>query len=152
MRALLQLSEPMRLRYLIAMLAIATLMVAGCSMPKMPKLSMPKFKMPRVHKVTVQQGNVITQEMIDSLKPGMTRAQVAYIMGEPIVRNTFDQDRWDYIYTIDVPGVYGDEKRMSLHFDDDKLTYFTGDYVPDSEKPEEPGEADKPEDNATADG
>ena len=107
------------------------------SMPKMPQLKMPKFKMPRVHKVTVQQGNVITQEMIDSLKPGMTRTQVAYIMGEPVVRNTFDQDRWDYIYTLEVPGIYGDEKRISLHFNADKLAYFTGDYVPSDEQPEE---------------
>ena len=50
--------------------------------PKMPKIS---FKMPRVHKITVQQGNVITQEMIDRLKPGMTREQVAFVMGEPVV-------------------------------------------------------------------
>ncbi len=100
------------------------------SMPKMPK-----FKIPRVHKVTVQQGNVITQEMIDSLKPGMTRAQVAYIMGAPVVRNTFDRDRWDYIYTLDVPGVLGDEKRVSLHFKGDQLAYFTGDYAPSAERP-----------------
>ena len=128
----------MRPRAAITLLAAAVIM-AGCSMsmPKMPQLKMPKFKMPRVHKVTVQQGNVITQEMIDSLKPGMTRAQVAYIMGEPVVRNTFDQDRWDYIYTLEVPGIYGDEKRISLHFNADKLAYFTGDYVPSDEQPEE---------------
>ena len=124
-------------------LIAAAVALAGCSasMPKMPQLKMPKFKMPRVHKVTVQQGNVITQEMIDSLKPGMTRAQVAFIMGEPIVRNTFDEARWDYIYTIEVPGIYGDEKRISLYFEEDKLAYFTGDYIPSSEKPEDPGEA-----------
>ena len=124
----------MTLRKTTALLAAATLL-AGCSMsmPKMPQLKMPKFKMPRVHKVTVQQGNVITQEMIDSLKPGMTRAQVAFIMGEPIVRNTFNQDRWDYIYTIEVPGIFGNEERVSLHFEEDKLAYFTGDYVPSSE-------------------
>ncbi len=109
-------------------------------MPKMPQLKMPKFKMPRVHKVTVQQGNVITQEMIDSLKPGMTRAQVVFIMGEPIVRNAFDRDRWDYIYTIEVPGIYGDEKRISLHFQDDRLAYFTGDYRPgDRQTEDSPG-------------
>lgn len=125
----------------VTVLIAATVVVAGCSMPKMPKLSMPKFKMPRVHKVTVQQGNVITQEMIDSLKPGMTRAQVAFVMGEPIVRNTFDRDRWDYIYTVEVPGIYDEEKRISLYFQDDKLAYFTGDYVPSDEQPAEVAEA-----------
>ena len=46
--------------------------------------------MPKLYRITVQQGNVITQEMVDQLKPGMTRSQVAYIMGEPILRNTFN--------------------------------------------------------------
>lgn len=129
----------MMLRAATALIAAAVL-VAGCSMsmPKMPQLKMPKFKMPRVHKVTVQQGNVITQEMIDSLKPGMTRTQVAFVMGEPIVRNTFDRDRWDYIYTIEIPGIFEEEKRISLHFEGDKLAYFTGDYVPSSQKPDDP--------------
>ena len=119
------------------MLIAAAVLLAGCAMsvPKMPQLKMPKFGIPRVHKITVQQGNVITQEMIDSLKPGMTRAQVAYIMGEPIVRNTFDRDRWDYIYTLEVPGILEQEKRISLHFEEDELAYFTGDYVPSSERP-----------------
>ncbi len=132
------------------MLIAAAVLVAGCSMsmPKMPQLKMPKFKMPRVHKVTVQQGNVITQEMIDSLKPGMTRAQVAFVMGEPIVRNTFDRDRWDYIYTLEVPGIFEQEKRISLHFEEDKLAYFTGDYVP-SASGKLPEDA---EDGATAEG
>ena len=57
-------------------------------------LSACELKVPRVHKVSVQQGNVITQEMIDRLKPGMTRSQVAYVMGEPVIENTFNPDRW----------------------------------------------------------
>ena len=59
-----------------------------------------------VHRVAIQQGNIITQAMVDQLKPGITREQVAYIMGEPVLRNTFDDDRWDYVYTIDVPDTY----------------------------------------------
>lgn len=104
-----------------------SLSVCACSMPK---LSMPKFSMPRVYKVTVQQGNVITQEMIDQLKPGMTRSQVAFIMGEPILRHTFDAGRWDYIYTVEMPGYFNQEVRMSLFFKDDVLAYFTGDLAP----------------------
>ena len=111
---------------MVCLLAVGALL-AACTMPKMPKFSL---KMPRVHKVTVQQGNVITQEMIDRLKPGMTQDQVAFVMGEPIVRNTFNQDRWDYIYTIDVPGYYEDDKRISLYFVDGQLASFTGDYAP----------------------
>ena len=104
--------------------------VAGCS------FSLPKLSMPRVHKVTVQQGNVLTQEMIDRLKPGMTRSQVAFIMGEPIFRNTFNENRWDYIYTVEVPGYFNQDMRMSLFFEQDKLAYFTGDLIPGAANPE----------------
>ena len=115
----------------IALCMACAALVAGCAMPKpkMPKIS---FKMPRVHKVTVQQGNVITQEMIDRLKPGMTREQVAFVMGEPVVRNTFNQDRWDYVYTIEAPGRFEDEKRVTLYFQNGLLSSFAGDYAPSS--------------------
>ena len=57
-------------------------------------------------------------------------------MGEPIFRNSFDDDRWDYIYTVEVPGRYNDDRRVSLYFDNDLLAYFTGDYVPTDAKGE----------------
>jgi outer membrane protein assembly factor BamE len=99
--------------------------------------SIPKPGLPRVHKVTVQQGNVITQEMIDRLRPGMTRSQVAFVMGEPVFRNPFDDSRWDYIYTLQIPGYYEDAKRMSLYFENNVLAYFTGDYAPTDAMPEQ---------------
>ena len=86
--------------------------------------------LPRVYKITVQQGNVITQKMVDGLKPGMSREQVAYIMGEPVIRNPFDEDRWDYVYTLRVPGVVDDHRKMSLFFTDGVLSHFTGDLAP----------------------
>lgn len=102
--------------------------LAGCKFPSL--------KMPRIYKLSVQQGNVITQEMVDKLKPGMTRSQVAYIMGEPILRNTFNESRWDYIYTISIPGYFEQDIRMSLFFEDDALSYFTGDLAPTGALPE----------------
>lgn len=113
------------MRNLLLILICAGLLLGGCSL-KRPKL-------PRVHKLTVQQGNVITQEMIDKLKPGMTRSQVAFIMGEPVVRNSFNDDRWDYIYTIEMPGVFANSQVVSLYFVDEVLAYFTGDIVPSSQ-------------------
>ena len=86
--------------------------------------------LPRVYRLTVQQGNVITQKMVDGLKPGMTREQVAYIMGEPVIRNPFDENRWDYVYTFRVPGFVNDRAKLSLFFADDVLTHFTGDFKP----------------------
>jgi outer membrane protein assembly factor BamE len=97
-------------------------MLAGCSLPR--------FSMPKLYRITVQQGNVITQEMVDKLKPGMTRSQVAYIMGEPILRNTFNENRWDYIYTVVLPGYFEQDVRLSLFFENEVLAYFTGDFAP----------------------
>jgi len=53
----------------------------------------------KVHKLDIQQGNVVTQEMVDKLRPGMTRAQVRYVLGTPLVTDSFHQDRWDYFYS-----------------------------------------------------
>jgi outer membrane protein assembly factor BamE len=104
---------------LLLVLTLAGLL-AACSLPKMPS----------VHKVTVQQGNVITQDMVDRLKPGMTRSQVAFVMGEPVLRSPFTPNRWDYIYSIVVPGYFEQEVRMSLYFENEVLAYFTGDMAP----------------------
>jgi outer membrane protein assembly factor BamE len=101
---------------------LACLLQAACSMPS--------FRLPRLHKVAIQQGNVITQRMIDQLKPGLTREQVTFIMGEPISRNSFDDSRWDYLYSIEVPGEYLERKRLSIYFDGDIVTHFDGDYSP----------------------
>ena len=102
------------------MIATLAALIAGCGL------------LPRMHRVTVQQGNVITQDMIDQLKPGMTRRQVAFIMGEPVVKNTFNPDRWDYVYSIVIPNVGTQTYRVSLYFDQDLLGYFTGDFAPSS--------------------
>ena len=97
--------------------------IVGCS-----------ISMPRVHKVAVQQGNILNQSMVDKLKPGMTRTQVAYVMGRPVIINTFDPDRWDYVFTIEVPGQFNETTRMSLFFENDVLPHFTGDMAPAAAK------------------
>ena len=98
--------------------------------------------LPRVYKVTVQQGNVITQQMVDSLKPGMSQEQVAYVMGKPVIKNPFDEDRWDYVYTLRVPGVVSDRMKMSLFFTDGMLSHFVGDLAPSGAQAK-PGDAEQ---------
>ena len=112
--------------------------------------SLPSFSMPRLFKITVQQGNVLTQEMVDQLKPGMTRSQVAFIMGEPVLRNTFNENRWDYIHTIELPGYFNQEVRMSLFFENEVLAYFTGDLAPNQDD-DESEDADVIEDDVNSD-
>lgn len=107
-------------RVLAGLLVLAFAAQSGCQFP-------------RLYRITVQQGNVITQEMINKLKPGMTRSQVAFVMGEPVLKNTFDDNKWDYIYTVDLPGYYQEQKRVTLFFTGDVLAYMTGDLAPQTE-------------------
>ena len=113
----------MKYLYLTAL----ALSVGGCSMPQ---IKVPDLKIPRVYKLSVQQGNVITQEMVDRLEPGMTRNQVEYVMGRPVLRDPFDDDQWVYLYTLEVPDVFIQALKMVLIFEEDTLVSITGDYVP----------------------
>ncbi len=123
-----------------ALLAIiAALTLAACSFPRM-------------HRVTVQQGNVITQEMVDQLSPGMTREQVAFVMGEPVIRNPFNADRWDYVYSMHIPGTPTAIVRMSLFFSGDELSHLTGDFAPKSAWGEDDPQAGDGEAESEAEG
>ena len=104
----------------IALLTTQVTIMAGCSY----------LKYPNVHKLTIRQGNIIDQEMIDQLRPGLSRSQVRYILGTPLIADTFDQSRWDYFYSIKQPGQEELRERISVFFTDEKLSYFTGDYRP----------------------
>ncbi|WP_263144761.1 outer membrane protein assembly factor BamE [Pseudomonas sp. RIT-PI-AD] len=92
--------------------------LAGCSFPG-------------VYKIDIQQGNVVTQDMIDQLKPGMTRRQVRFIMGNPLITDTFHANRWDYLYSIQPGGGKRQQERVSLSFDgNDQLIGLAGDFMP----------------------
>ena len=85
---------------------------------------------PGVYKIGIAQGNIITQEMVDQLRPGMTKRQVIFVMGTPLVRDPYHQDRWDYIYSFQPGGGVRGQERISVFFIDDELVSFTGDFVP----------------------
>jgi outer membrane protein assembly factor BamE len=101
--------------------------VGACSLSQ---LKLPELKIPRVYKLSVQQGNVITQEMVDRLKPGMTRNQVEFVMGRPVLGDPFNDDQWVYIYTLEVPDYFNQVFKMVLAFEDDTLATISGDYIP----------------------
>ncbi|MBK88869.1 MAG: hypothetical protein CMQ44_08440 [Gammaproteobacteria bacterium] len=110
---------------------VSVCLLSGCGLSN--------IKMPKLYKVAIQQGNVITQDMVDKLKPGMTRRQVAFVMGEPVLRDPFDDTKWVYLYSINVPGVFAEESRLILAFDEDnRLATISGDYAPNA--PAEDGE------------
>jgi len=110
--------------YQVSLLAIA---LGGCG----------SLEFPGVYKLTIQQGNIVSQEMIDRLKPGMTRSQVQFVLGNPVLADSFNRDRWNYVYTIAIPGQDLIERELVIIFEDDRLLRFEGDYVP-SESAEQP--------------
>lgn len=95
--------------------------------------SIPRLQFPGVYKIDIQQGNIITQEMIDELRPGMTKRQVIFVMGTPLVRDPFDQDRWDYVYSYQPGGGIRGQEKVTMYFEDDLLTHFSGDFKPTEE-------------------
>jgi outer membrane protein assembly factor BamE len=92
--------------------------------------SVTSLDFPGVYKIGIPQGNIITQEMVDQLRPGMTKRQVIFVMGTPLVRDPFHQDRWDYIYSFQPGGGERGQERLTVFFENELLVRFTGDFVP----------------------
>jgi len=88
-----------------------------------------------IYKIDVQQGNIVTQEMLDQLRPGMTKQQVRFIMGTPLLQSVFNQQRWDYYYSFK-PG-YGEleKRRITLAFEGDNLQSVAGDVQVNLQRP-----------------
>ena len=107
----------------------AKLMLSGLTLVGLFALAGCSF--PGVYKVDIQQGNVVTQDMIDQLRPGMTRSQVRFIMGSPLITDTFHASRWDYLYSIEPGGGQRQQERVSLVFNEnDQLAGLAGDFLP----------------------
>ena len=106
------------------MVALLGLVLSGCE----------TLRFPGVHRITIQQGTVLTQEMIDKLKPGMSRSQVRFVLGNPVVDDSLDQNRWDYLHTVQVAGGQKQQRRLTVYFSDNRLSHFEGDYVPSDQQ------------------
>ena len=85
------------------------------------------FDVPLLHKIDIQQGNIIDQKMLDRLKPGMDKNQVKFIMGTPVLIDPFHSERWEYIYSFQEGSNDREQRHITLHFEDDKLAYISGD-------------------------
>lgn len=107
-------------KYLIITIALVGL--AGCKqVPMLPGIG--------PHKIDIQQGNVVTQEMVAKLQPGMTRNQVRFALGTPLLVDPFRTDRWDYFYSYIKRGDLVEQRRLVVFFKDDKLDRLEGDVV-----------------------
>jgi outer membrane protein assembly factor BamE len=85
------------------------------------------YNMPLLYKIDIQQGNVIDQDMINKLKPGMDQNQVKFIMGTPVIIDPFHNERWEYIFSFQEGGGVREQRHITLHFEDEKLTHVSGD-------------------------
>ena len=65
--------------------------------------------------------------MLDQLKPGMDKKQVKFIMGTPVLIDPFHNERWEYIYSFQEGGTVREQRHITLHFENDKLAYISGD-------------------------
>ena len=82
-------------------------------------------------KMDIQQGNVVTSKMLLQLKPGMTKSQVKFIMGTPLIVDSFHSNRWDYFYQMRQAGKIKEQRRVILDFENELLARVRGDVVPE---------------------
>ena len=81
-----------------------------------------------IYTLDIQQGNLFSKNLVDSLKPGMTKRQVTLVMGSPSIVNAFNPNRWDYISTLRKGNGRMEQKDLTLYFDGDSLSRIEGDY------------------------
>jgi outer membrane protein assembly factor BamE len=73
------------------------------------------------YKIDIRQGNTLEEEIVDSLRVGMSKQQVVFLMGTPLVQDPFHTNRWDYIYTFKPGGGKMTRQHVSLYFEGDRL-------------------------------
>lgn len=104
---------------------LLVLILSGCS----------TLEFPWVYRIDIEQGNIVTQEMVDQLKPGMSKSQVEYVMGSALLRDTFNDNRWDYVYSLR-DGDSDDyiRKQLSVFFENGQLVRLKGDLRPGADR------------------
>lgn len=85
------------------------------------------------YRVDVRQGNYVSQDMVARLKSGMTRDQVRFALGTPLVSDIFHADRWDYVYRFQPGRGPVQQRRLIVYFEADKLVRVGGDVVAETE-------------------
>ncbi|HSI37933.1 MAG TPA: outer membrane protein assembly factor BamE [Methylotenera sp.] len=103
------------------LLILSVLLCASCG------TALPTVK---PYKLDVQQGNVVTSKMLLQLRPGMTKSQVRFIMGTPLIQDSFHGNRWDYVYQLREGGKIKEQRRVILDFENELLKSVRGDVIP----------------------
>jgi len=96
--------------------------LAGCGVPRIPGVT--------PYKMEVQQGNFVSQDMVAQLKAGMSKDQVRSTLGTPLLIDIFHGERWDYVYSRELPNGAREQRKLVVFFEDGKLVRVDGDVVP----------------------
>jgi len=125
------LRDCVRVRATLRGAALALVLVAAGGCATADKY-MPTWRSFGVYKMDVNQGNYLSQDMVDKLKVGMTQAQVKQVLGTPLVASPFRADRWDYIYEYSQQGRVTEHRTFTVWFADSKLARWEGDALPET--------------------
>ncbi len=109
--------------FLRALAAIAVLLLASCGSVRLPEI--------KPYRMEIQQGNFVSQEMVSQLKPGMTKDQVRFVLGTPLITDSFHADRWDYVFRRQMANSTElEHRKIAVFFVDGKLKRVAGDVTP----------------------
>jgi outer membrane protein assembly factor BamE len=118
------------------LIAVAAVNLTGCAGKDKPdEYQTSRLEnLPFVYRMTVQQGNILNEDNVDQLQPGMTRRQVQYLLGTPLLTDFFNTDRWDYVYTIQRGHQSMESRKLTVIFQDDALVRVEGDLKPNPQR------------------
>ena len=115
-------------RLSLGLTALALTALSACSSvrDKLPSVG----SMITPYKIDIVQGNVVTREQAQALRPGMAREQVRDLLGSPLLTSVFHADRWDYVFTFRRQGQPTQSRRLTVFFKDAALERFESDDLP----------------------
>lgn len=90
-------------------------------------LALSACSLPVFFRVPVVQGNIVTADQVDKLDMGMTKRQVAYVLGTPLIKAPFETNRWDYVFYYRNPRAHVRQSKLDLYFANDRLVDIDGD-------------------------
>jgi outer membrane protein assembly factor BamE len=102
-------------------LPLLVALLPACGVPRIPGIT--------PYKVEIQQGNFVSQEIVAQLKPGMSKEQVRFLLGTPLLTDIFHAERWDYVYWRETPAGRREQRKLAVYFSDGRLERLDGDVV-----------------------
>lgn len=119
--------------YRTTLALVAAALVAGCSMndPNRSGVLQP-------YRIDLPQGNYLTRETVDRVQEGMSREQVRFLLGTPLLRDLFHPDRWDYVFRYKFPNGDVEQRKVTIRFRDDRVASIEADSLPQREDPSDP--------------